>query len=166
MNEPSAKPANKAHGLRRRQVLVGAGAAAGGLAITRALGLYNLGELPSLPGQTQSPMPTGIDWISPLDKPEGQVGHLLRRATFGATPAEYQQSVKDGFKTTVDRLVDTKAAEPPALAGADDATQDKPIKPQERISWLLEWMLRRPTPVSRSRNFFSDSHFPGDVLKV
>src|SRR5437773_3006241 len=129
MNEPVAKPVTKKRGLRRRQVLVGAGAVAGGLAITKALGLYDR----SAPGQTQSPTAAGIDWISPLDKPEAQVAHLLRRAKFGATPTEYQQSVKDGFKKTVDRLIETKASEPPALAGADDATQDKPIKPQELI---------------------------------
>ena len=114
MNEPTTTPAKKARGLSRRHVLVGAGAAAGGLAITRALGLYDLGNLPPLPGQTQSPTAAGVDWISPLDKPDAQVAHLLRRATFGATPAEYQQSIKDGFKKTVDRLVETKAAEPPA----------------------------------------------------
>jgi hypothetical protein len=34
MNEPTAKPATKKRGLRRRHLLVGAGAAAGGLAIT------------------------------------------------------------------------------------------------------------------------------------
>src|SRR5436189_12383 len=126
----------------------GAGAAAGGLAITRVLGLHHLGDLPTiaLPGQTQSPAPTGVDWVSPLDKPEAQVAHLLRRATFGATPTEYAQSVKDGFKKTVDRLVETKAAEPPALAGADDATQDKPIKPQGLIGRCLVWMIRPPPP--------------------
>ena len=166
MDEPKAKPAKKARGLRRRQVLVGAGAAAGGLAITRALGLYNLGELPSLPGQTPSPIPAGVDWISPLDKPQAQVGHLLRRAAFGATPAEYQQAVNDGFKKTVDRLVETKAAEPPALAGADDATQDKPIKPQELIGWWLDWMLRTPTPFAERMTFFWHGHFTSDFRKV
>src|SRR2546425_13295891 len=135
MNEPAAKPATKPRGLRRRHVLVGVGAAAGGLAITKALGLYNLPGQLSLPGQTQSPTALGVDWISPLDKPDAQVAHLLRRATFGATPTEYQQSIKDGFKKTVDRLVETKPAEPPVLAGADDATQDKPIKPQDLIGW-------------------------------
>src|SRR5688500_15796274 len=85
VDEQSAKPARKARGLRRRQVLVGAGAAAGGLAVTRALGLSDLGA----PGRTQSPTGAGIDWISPLGKPEAQVAHLLRRAAFGATPAEH-----------------------------------------------------------------------------
>src|SRR5438477_5521854 len=138
MNEPAPNPATKPRGLRRRHVLVGAGAVAGGLAITKALGLYNL----PAPGQTQSPAAAGVDWISPLDKPEAQVAHLLRRATFGATPAEYQQSLKDGFKKTVDRLIETPAAEPPVLAGADDATQEKPINPQNLLSWWIGWMLR------------------------
>jgi uncharacterized protein (DUF1800 family) len=165
MSEP-AKPAKRTRGLRRRQVLVGAGAAAGGLAVTRVLGLHNLGDLPSLPGQTQTQSPTGVDWISPLDKPEAQVAHLLRRATFGATPAEHQQAVKDGFKKTVDRLLETKAAEPPALAGADEATQDKPIKGQELIAWWLDWMLRTPTPFAERMTFFWHGHFTSDFRKV
>src|SRR5256886_7666942 len=162
MSGPVAKPVTKRRGLRRRQVLVGAGAVAGGLAITKALGLYDR----SVPGQTQSPTAAGIDWISPLDKPEAQVAHLLRRATFGATPAEYQQSVKDGFKKTVDRLIETKAAEPPVLAGADDATQDKPIKPQDLIAWWLNWMLRTPTPFAERMTFFWHGHFTSDFRKV
>src|SRR5207247_1738526 len=147
-SRPAQIPRKAPLGIRRRHVLVGAGAAAGGLAITRVLGLHHLGDLPTiaLPGQTQSPAPTGVDWVSPLDKPEAQVAHPLRRATFGATPSEYGQSGKDGFRKTVDRLIETPIAEPPALAGADDATQDKPIKPQELIAWWLDWMLRSPTP--------------------
>jgi uncharacterized protein (DUF1800 family) len=160
MNEPAAK---KTRGLRRRHVLIGAGAAAGGLAVTRALGLYNL---PSLSGETQSPTPVGVDWISPLDKPQAQVGHLLRRAAFGATPAEYEQAVRDGFKRTVDRLVETKAAEPPALAGADDAAQDRPIRPQDLIGWWLDWMLRSPTPFAERMTFFWHGHFTSDFRKV
>jgi uncharacterized protein (DUF1800 family) len=158
--------AKKARGLRRREVLVGAGAAAGGLAITKALGLYDLSSHQSLPGDSQSPTATGVDWISPLDKPEAQVGHLLRRATFGATPAQYEQSLKDGFKKTVDRLIETKAAEPPALAGADEATQEKPIKPQELIGWWLDWMLRTPTPFAERMTFFWHGHFTSDFRKV
>src|SRR5438552_5557183 len=165
MNEPAAKPATKHRGLRRRHVLVRVGAAAGGLAITKALGLYDLPST-SAPGQTQSPSVSGVDWISPLDKPEAQVAHLLRRATFGATPAEYQQSIKDGFKNTVDRLVETKAAEPPVLAGADDASQDKPIRPQDLIAWWLDWMLRTPTSFAERMTFFWHGHFTSDFRKV
>ena len=167
----AAKPAKKARkaplGIRRRHVLVGAGAAAGGLAITRVLGLHHLGgDLPtiSLPGQT--PTASTVDWISPLGKPEAQVAQLLRRATFGATPSEYEQAVKDGLKKTVDRLIETPAAEPPALPGADDATQEKPIKPQELISWWTDWMLRTPTPFAERMTLFWHGHFTSDLRKV
>ncbi|TMC79483.1 MAG: DUF1800 domain-containing protein, partial [Chloroflexi bacterium] len=90
----------------------------------------------------------------------------LRRATFGAGPTEYAQSIKDGFKKTVDRLIETPIAEPPALAGADDATQEKPIKPQELISWWLDWMLRSPTPFGERMTFFWHGHFTSDFRKV
>src|SRR3989449_4752673 len=166
--KPAKTPRKTPLGIRRRHVRIGAGAAAGGLAIARVLGLHHLGDLPTiaLPGQTQSPAPTGVDWVSPLDKPEAQVAHLMRRATFGATPSEYEQSVKDGFKKTVDRLIETPIAEPPALAGADDATQDKPIKPQELIAWWLDWMLRSPTPLGERMTFFWHGHFTIDFRKV
>src|SRR2546422_941837 len=166
--KPAKTPRKTPLGIRRRHVRIGAGAAAGGLAIARVLGLHHLGDLPTiaLPGQTQSPAPTGVDWVSPLDKPEAQVAHLMRRATFGATPSEYEQSIKDGFRNTVDRLLETKAAEPPALAGADDATQDKPIKPQELIGWWLDWMLRTPTPFAERMTFFWHGHFTSDFRKV
>ncbi|HEV8534874.1 MAG TPA: DUF1800 domain-containing protein [Candidatus Limnocylindria bacterium] len=165
MNEgpTTEKPAKKARrapgGLRRRHVLIGATAAAGGLALTRVLGLHNLGELP---GQT----PTTVDWISPLDRPEAQVAHLLRRATFGTTPAEYQQSVKDGFSKTVDRLIETPAVEPPALPGGDDASRDKPIRPAELQTWWVDWMLKAPTPFAERMTFFWHGHFTSDFRKV
>jgi uncharacterized protein (DUF1800 family) len=157
------RAAPKTRGLRRRHVLVAAGAAAGGLAMTRVLGMYDQSPLPSA---SPSNAPTGIDWISPLDKPEAQVAHLLRRATFGATPTEYGQSIKDGFKKTVDRLIETPAAEPAPLAGADDASQDKPIKPQELVAWWLDWILRTPTPFAERMTLFWHGHFTSDFRKV
>jgi len=173
-DEPTLKspktPKKAPLGLRRRHVLIGAGAAAGGLAVTRVLGLHHLGgDLPNLglPGQpTASPTVATVDWISPLDKSEAQIAHLLRRATFGATTAEYQQAVKDGFKKTVDRLVETPAAEPPALAGAEEASQDKPINPQNLIAWWVDWMLRSPTPFAERMTFFWHGHFTSDFRKV
>jgi len=169
MSEPArpAKTPRKAPpGIRRRHVLIGAGAAAGGLALTRVLGLHHLGDLPTVARPGETPAPNGVDWISPLDKPEAQVSHLLRRATFGATPAEYAQAVKDGFKKTVDRLIETPIVEPPALAGADDASQEKPLRPQELIGWWLDWMLRSPTPFGERMTFFWHGHFTSDFRKV
>src|SRR5258708_20287394 len=94
-------------GIKRRQVLVGATAAAGTLAATRVLGLHHLGPDPlALVGQ---PTPTGTpgpdlstrDWTSPLSREDAQVAQLLRRATFGYTTAHLPPPVKDGYKKTV-----------------------------------------------------------------
>src|SRR5437899_486100 len=171
MNEPP-KPAKKTQkaplGIKRRHVLVGAGAAAGGLAVTRVLGLHHLGpELPTiaLPGQA-TPTPKTKDWIAPLDKPEAQVAHLLRRATFGATTAEYDAAVSDGFKTTVDRLIETPAAEPPVMQAAEDASQAKPLPPVQLQAWWRDWMLRSPTPFAERMAFFWHGHFTSDFRKV
>ena len=125
-----ARPAKaKTGGLSRRTVIIGAGVAAGGLAVSRVLGLHKLGPDPLALVQPGLAAPTvnTKDWVSPLDQPEAQVAQLLRRTTFGMTRAQYDTALKDGFKTTVDKLVETPAALPKDLAGADAATQDKPI---------------------------------------
>ena len=171
MNEqprPPKKTQKAPLGLRRRHVLVGAGAAAGGLAVTRVLGLHHLGpDFPTiaLPGQA-TPAPKTLDWVSPLDRPEAQVAHLLRRATFGATAAEYDAAVNDGFKKTVDRLIETPATEPPAMQAAEDATQEKPLPPVQLQMWWLDWMLRSPTPFAERMTFFWHGHFTSDFRKV
>src|SRR2546422_6928041 len=140
------RPRRAPRGIRRRHVLLGAGAAAGALAVTRVLGLHHLGDFPTLGSPAETAKPTSLDWISPLERPEAQVGHLLRRATFGATPAEYELSVSDGFKKTVDRLLETFPAEPPALTGGDEATREKPPNPLNVPNWWLGWEPRAPTP--------------------
>jgi len=70
------------------------------------------------------------------------------------------------LKKTVDRLIETKTVEPPVLAGADEASQDKPIKPQELICWWLDWMRRTPTPFAERMTFFWHGHFTSDFRKV
>ncbi len=167
------KPAKKAKGLglRRRQVLAGAGVAAGGLAVTRLLGLHHLGPDLTFPGQpalTSSPLAaTGTrDWVSPLNKPEAQVAQLLRRATFGATSAQYQQAVKDGFKTTVDKLIESKIAEPQPLPGGEEASKSKPINPAALQQWWVNWMLTSPTPFGERMTLFWHGHFTSDFRKV
>ena len=87
MNEPAAKPFAKKTGLRRRHVLVGVGAAAGGLAITKALGLYNLPSQRSIPGQTQSPTVAGVDSRNAASRP------LHRRARTRAAAGDDAESV-------------------------------------------------------------------------
>src|ERR1700687_3983597 len=56
-----------------------------------------------------------VDWVSPLAKESAKVTHLLRRGTFGATDAELDRALSEGFARTVDRLIETPLVEPPAF---------------------------------------------------
>src|SRR6266852_2116286 len=157
----------------RRQVLAASGATMAGLVAARLAGLKQLTPGVTLPGEstaTPTALPSSAvgtqDWISPLGKPEAQVAHLLRRATFGASQQEYQAAVKDGFAKTVERLIETPAAEPPALAGADEANKDKPISPVALQSWWIDWMMKSPTPFAERMTFFWHGHFTSDYRKV
>src|SRR5881628_2049849 len=126
----------------RRTVVIGAGGAAIALAATRVLGLHKIGPDPlALVNPTAAPIVNTKDWISPLDKPEAQVAQLLRRATFGMTKAQYDLAVSDGFKKTVDKLIETPPSVPKDLAGADAATQEKPINVTALQTWWLDQIL-------------------------
>src|SRR5437868_8062308 len=167
--KPSAakKPAKLGGRVSRRTVVIAAGAAAGGLAVTRVLGLHKLGPDPlALVNPTSAPIVNTKDWVSPLEKPEAQVAQLLRRATFGMTKAQYDAAVSDGFKKTVDRLIETPAAMPKDLAGADAATQDKPINVTALQTWWLDQILSTPTPFAERMTYFWHGHFTSDFRKV
>jgi hypothetical protein len=151
----------------RRTVVLAAGAAAGGLAISRVLGLHKIGPDPlALINPTSPPIVNTKDWVSPLDKTEAQVAQLLRRATFGMTKAQYDAALADGFKNTVDKLIETPAAMPKDLAGADAASQDKPINVTALQSWWLDQMLSTPTPFAERMTYFWHGHFTSDYRKV
>ena len=178
MNEnPQPKaPRTKSSRLKptRRQVLAASGITMAGLVTARLAGLRQLTPGVTLPGEytptpTASPSASAVgtqDWISPLSKSDAQVAQLLRRATFGATQQEYQAAVKDGFAKTVERLIETAPAEPPVLAGADDANKDKPISPVALQAWWIDWMTKSPTPFAEKMTLFWHGHFTSDYRKV
>jgi len=120
--------------------------AAGGLAVSRVLGLHTLDQLTLLTrgDPTTAPVVNTKDWVSPLERPDAQVAQLLRRTTFGMTKAQYDQAQADGFTKTVDKLIETPAAMPKDLAGADAASQDKPLNVVNLQSWWLDQMLTTP----------------------
>ncbi len=118
-------PARRRGGAMTRRAVLGAAiAGGGGVAAFRLLGLGGAGIAPAL-GQHGN---GGTDWISPLDKENARVMQLLRRATFGASPADLEKALSDGYQKTVDRLVSTPAAKPPVLPGGDTASRATPIK--------------------------------------
>src|SRR5207237_2015567 len=140
----------------RRQVLVGAGLAAGGLGVARLLGLHDGAQLPVAEQATTS-LASNVatqDWIAPLAGPEAQIAHLLRRATFGYSRAEYDRSVSDGFTRTVDRLIETAPATPEPFPGGDEASRTKPLNIGALQAWWISWMQQTPTPFAERMTFF------------
>jgi len=116
------------------------------------------------PGVVPPKVALGLDWVSPLDGEKARVAHLLRRATFGATDAELDRAWSDGYASTVDRLVETPAAEPPPFAAAE-ATPPMPVRVNELQSWWVDWMLKTPTPFAEAMTLFWHGHFTSDYRK-
>jgi uncharacterized protein (DUF1800 family) len=82
------------------------------------------------------------------------------------TRLQYDAALKDGFKTTVDKLVETPTALPKDLAGADMATQDKPLNVGAFQTWWIDHILATPTPFAERMTFFWHGHFTSDYRKV
>ena len=164
MDEPTTTTAKPARRLSRRTVVLGAGAAAGGLAVARVLGLH--ADPRALLDPTSAPVVNTKDWVSPLDKPAAQVAQLLRRTTFGMTTAQYETAVADGFQKTLDRLIETPASMPKDLPGADAASQAKPINVAALQTWWLDQMLASPSPFAERMTYFWHGHFTSDFRKV
>ena len=156
----------KAAVLKRRDVLAAAAAAGAGVAAARLLALANEPTFERVPLTGTLANKTGLDWVAPLGNEAGRVSHLLRRTTFGATAEDLERAQSEGYARTVDRLVETKIAEPPALAGADEASQEHPLNPGALQQWWIDWMLASPTPFGERMTLFWHGHFTSDFRKV
>jgi uncharacterized protein (DUF1800 family) len=92
------------------------------------------------PTPTATPMPTPLPpEPSPLATEAERVGHLLRRAGFGAAPAELARYQAMGVEGAVDALLDYESA--------DDGALDALLTAQEldltRLRHLQRWWLLR-----------------------
>jgi uncharacterized protein (DUF1800 family) len=152
--------------LTRRTVLAAAAAAGAGVATARLLALANEAPFERVPITGTQGNKTGLDWVAPLGNEAARVTHLLRRFTFGASSEELDRAQSDGYARTVDRLLDTKIAEPPPLAGADDASQENPVNAGALQQWWIDWMTTSPTPFGERMTLFWHGHFTSDFRKV
>jgi uncharacterized protein (DUF1800 family) len=166
-NTPETTPAEPAKPvLTRRTVLAAAAAAGAGVAASRLLALANEPSFERVPITGALANSTGLDWVAPLGNEAARVSHLLRRFTFGASAEELEQAHSDGYARTVERLLETKTAEPPSLAGADETSQEKPQSPGVLQQWWIDWMLTSPTPFAERMTLFWHGHFTSDFRKV
>ncbi len=158
---PAASPA-----LNRRTVLAAATAAGVGVAASRLIAWANEPQFTPVPVTGTLGNKTGLDWLSPLASEPARVAHLLRRATFGATQDELHQAQSDGYVNTVDRLLETKIADPVPFPGGDNANQDKPLNVGQLQQWWIDHMLSTPTPFGERMTLFWHGHFTSDYRKV
>jgi len=117
------------------------------------------------------------------------VALLWRRAGFGATPAELDRSVEQGWDATVAELCDTSAADPAAgavtpptfdteriLSSLAAAKDDKAAKKagrqvarqesQQLMLWWLRRMVAAERPLREKLTWFWHGHFATSVQKV
>ena len=142
--------------MTRRQVLAVAGATGIGVGVIRLLG----GSLQQVGSQKAS----GSGWVSPLNSEGARVMQLLRRTTFGYTPAQLEAALSDGFDKTVDRLIETRPAEPtvPSFATSPGGR----FAVNQLQSWWVDHLLATPTPFAERMTLFWHGHFTSDYRKV
>ncbi|HXM58497.1 MAG TPA: DUF1800 domain-containing protein [Candidatus Dormibacteraeota bacterium] len=157
VDQPSEATAERRLPVSRRTVLGAALAGGAGIGTLRMAVYPRLEEL--LHGATL----TGGrgDWISPLGSEKARVAHLLRRTTFGASLDDLERAAGDGYARTVDRLLETKPASPPALAGSDGRLNIGALQ-----LWWMDHMLATPTPFAERMTLFWHGHFTSDYRKV
>jgi uncharacterized protein (DUF1800 family) len=157
IEQPTTVAAVRNRGITRRQALAAAVATGVGVGVVRLLG----GSIQQIASPRHA---SGTDWISPLSSESARVMHLLRRTTMGYTPAQLESALSDGFNKTVERLIETKPAEPPALAAA--GTPGGRFAIGELQQWWVGHMLTTPTPFAERMTLFWHGHFTSDYRKT
>ncbi|TMC81501.1 MAG: DUF1800 domain-containing protein, partial [Chloroflexi bacterium] len=157
IEEQVASPKVRSRGITRRQALAAAVATGVGVGVVRLLG----GSMQQIAGPRTA---SATNWVSPLNSESARVMQLLRRTSFGYTSAQLEASLSDGFNKTLDRLIETKPAEPPALASANTPGGRFPVAQLQQ--WWIDHMLTTPTPFAERMTLFWHGHFTSDYRKV
>src|SRR5437762_416737 len=156
-DEQASPVALPRRGITRRQALAAALATGVGVGAVRLLG----GSMQQL----ATPLPgSATDWISPLKSESARVMHLLRRTSFGYSPAQLDTALSEGFDKTVDRLIEGKPAEPPPLDAATTPGGRFPIAQLQQ--WWINHMLTTHTPFAERMTLFWHGHFTSDYRKA
>jgi uncharacterized protein (DUF1800 family) len=150
-------PTSRSRGITRRQALAAAVATGVGVGVVRLLS----GSMQQIGAPHAA---TSTDWISPLGSESARVMQLLRRTTFGYTQPQLESALSDGFNKTMDRMLETKPAEPPAFAAA--TTPGGRFAINQLQQWWIDHMLATPTPFAERMTLFLHGHFTSDYRKA
>jgi uncharacterized protein (DUF1800 family) len=157
IEQPISTSTTRTRGITRRQALAAAVATGVGVGVVRILG----GSMQQIAAPRTG---TTTDWISPLGSESARVMQLLRRTSFGYSQAQLDASLADGYNKTLDRLIETKPAEPPALAVANTPGGRFPIAQLQQ--WWIDQMVATPTPFAERMTLFWHGHFTSDYRKA
>jgi uncharacterized protein (DUF1800 family) len=97
-----------------------------------------------------------------------KVGHLYRRAAFGATMAELQEGVQAGPDRTIDLLLAGKPDRDgvmPTTEGLKESVRQNNVG-QQATAWWLYRMLYTPHPLREKLTLFWHNHFATSNRKV
>lgn len=136
---PASQPRR---GLSRRTLLIGAGAGAVGVGAIGAGAGFFLSQL----GQS-----AGIPNLFAQDA--GKIGHLLRRAGFGSSPADLATYLDAGVQGSIDLLLDPASVQDDLDARLKGMTFDF-SKPQELVRWYLLHMIYSKRPLQEKMTLF------------
>jgi hypothetical protein len=95
-----------------------------------------------------------------------QVGHLLRRAGFGATPEESSMYASLGFGGTVDRLLNYQQVSDDAMESRLNALSLNLNTPQQQQQWWLLRMAWTQRPLLEKMTLFWSGVFTSSFRKV
>ena len=99
-----------------------------------------------------------------------KVGHLYRRAGFGATHAEIDAGLADGHEKTLERILTGKPETEDFTRTSDFMASAKsmpPGAPLARLSaWWLDRMLKTAHPLREKFTLFWHNHFATSNAKV
>ena len=141
VSAPQQQPIKGKRGVSRRAILIGAGAGAVGIG---ALGA-GLGFAISQ-GKSAS-------HASLFSSESQQIGHLLRRAGFGPSSADYGDYLNAGFSGSVDRLLNPASVADDLDTRLNNMSFDF-TKAQELVRWVLLRMLYSKRPLEEKMTFF------------
>jgi hypothetical protein len=95
-----------------------------------------------------------------------QIGHLLRRAGFGATPQDLQTYASLGFAGAVDRLLNYQQVDDSAMENRLDALNLDLSVPHDQQQWWLLRMAWTQRPLLEKMTLFWHGHFTSSFNKV
>ena len=99
-----------------------------------------------------------------------KVGHLHRRAGFGATYAELQKGLNDGPDKTIDRILAGSPADPDFERTSDFTASERSLPSgtpgTQLAAWWLGRILKNPHPLREKLSLFWHNHFATSLAKV